>query len=87
MHGREVLWNPGCDHAGIATQVAVERQLWRDEGKTRHDIGREEFVKRVWQWKEEYVYKEVNLSSVMYHVILVIKDYSETVCGKQVTYR
>ena len=51
--GRKVLWLPGCDHAGIATQNVVERRL-AQEGKTRHDLGREKFVERVWQWKEEY---------------------------------
>jgi valyl-tRNA synthetase len=53
MLGMEVLWLPGTDHAGIATQTVVERQL-RKEGKTRHDIGRAEFVARVWEWKERY---------------------------------
>lgn len=48
-----VLWVPGTDHAGIATQNVVERQLAK-EGTSRHDLGREEFVKRVWQWKEDY---------------------------------
>ncbi|XP_072949583.1 valine--tRNA ligase [Epargyreus clarus] len=53
MNGRTTLWNPGCDHAGIATQVVVEKKIWREEQLTRHDLGREEFIKRVWQWKEE----------------------------------
>ncbi len=52
MIGRNTLWVPGIDHAGIATQVAVERQLAR-EGKTRHELGREKFIERVWQWKAE----------------------------------
>ncbi|KNC80812.1 hypothetical protein SARC_06836 [Sphaeroforma arctica JP610] len=52
MRGKTVLWNPGCDHAGIATQVVVEKKVWREEQKTRHDLGREEFLKRVWEWKE-----------------------------------
>lgn len=52
MKGDNTLWQPGTDHAGIATQIVVERQLER-EGKTRHDLGREAFVKRVWEWKEE----------------------------------
>ncbi len=52
MLGKEVLWLPGTDHAGIATQNVVERQL-RKEGKTRHDLGREEFLKLVWEWKDE----------------------------------
>ncbi|HHY85049.1 MAG TPA: valine--tRNA ligase [Verrucomicrobia bacterium] len=54
MDGKEVLWLPGTDHAGIATQVMVERQLKKEEGKTRHDLGREEFLKRVWAWKEKH---------------------------------
>ncbi|CAH0715283.1 unnamed protein product, partial [Brenthis ino] len=53
MNGRTTLWNPGCDHAGIATQVVVEKKLWREEKKTRHELGREEFIKRVWEWKNE----------------------------------
>ncbi|XP_077260883.1 valyl-tRNA synthetase [Temnothorax americanus] len=53
MKGRTTLWNPGCDHAGIATQVVVEKKLSKEEKKSRHDIGREEFVKRIWQWKYE----------------------------------
>ncbi len=52
MRGRDALWQPGTDHAGIATQMVVERQL-AEEGKTRHDLGREGFVDRVWDWKEE----------------------------------
>jgi len=52
MRGKNALWLPGIDHAGIATQIVVERQLAR-EGKTRHDIGREAFVERVWKWKAE----------------------------------
>ena len=53
MKGKSVLWMPGMDHAGIATQNVVERLL-REEGKNRNDIGREVFVKRVWDWKEHY---------------------------------
>jgi valyl-tRNA synthetase len=53
MCGNVVCWVPGTDHAGIATQSVVERGLLREEGKTRHDLGREEFLKRVWQWKEK----------------------------------
>ncbi len=52
MQGFEALWVPGTDHAGIATQVVVERLLLK-EGKTRHDLGREKFLERVWAWKEE----------------------------------
>ena len=53
MQGYEVLWLPGTDHAGIATQNVVERSL-AAKGITRHDLGREEFVKKVWEWKEQY---------------------------------
>ena len=52
MRGYNTLWQPGIDHAGIATQTVVERQLER-EGKTRHDLGREKFIERVWEWKAE----------------------------------
>ena len=52
MDGFNTLWQPGTDHAGIATQMVVERQL-EAEGKSRHDLGREAFLERVWQWKEE----------------------------------
>lgn len=54
MNGRRTLWLPGTDHAGIATQMVVERSLREKEGLSRHDLGREEFEKRVWQWKEQY---------------------------------
>ncbi|OLT41581.1 valine--tRNA ligase [Saccharomonospora sp. CUA-673] len=53
MQGYEVLWLPGMDHAGIATQNVVERELAKD-GTSRHDLGRERFVERVWEWKAEY---------------------------------
>nr|XP_060615928.1 valine--tRNA ligase-like [Anolis sagrei ordinatus] len=53
MKGETTLWNPGCDHAGIATQVVVEKKLWKEQGKTRHDLGRELFIKEVWKWKNE----------------------------------
>ncbi|HLP75624.1 MAG TPA: valine--tRNA ligase, partial [Candidatus Paceibacterota bacterium] len=53
MDGKEVLWLPGTDHAGIATQVQVEKALKKQEKKTKYDLGREEFLKRVWAWKEE----------------------------------
>ncbi|MDE2117085.1 MAG: valine--tRNA ligase [Betaproteobacteria bacterium] len=52
MKGDNTLWQPGTDHAGIATQIVVERQL-DAKGMTRHDLGREKFVERVWEWKEE----------------------------------
>ncbi|KAI3378343.1 hypothetical protein SNEBB_009445 [Seison nebaliae] len=53
MSGRNVLWNPGTDHAGIATQVVVEKRLLREENKSRHEIGRQKFVEKVWEWKKE----------------------------------
>ena len=55
MKGRTVLWVPGYDHAGISTQAVVEGKLWKLEGKTRHDYGREAFLEKVWAWKDEYV--------------------------------
>ncbi|XRB00211.1 valyl-tRNA synthetase [Pycnococcus provasolii] len=54
MCGFEALWIPGTDHAGIATQTVVEKKLKKERGQTRHDLGREPFVKEVWKWKEEY---------------------------------
>ncbi|HEY4222661.1 MAG TPA: class I tRNA ligase family protein, partial [Myxococcota bacterium] len=53
MRGEAALWLPGVDHAGIATQAVVERELERHEKKSRHEIGRAEFLKRVWSWKEK----------------------------------
>ncbi|HJZ84374.1 MAG TPA: valine--tRNA ligase [Polyangia bacterium] len=54
MEAYNVLWLPGTDHAGIATQIVVEREILRSENKSRHDLGREEFLRRVWQWKEKH---------------------------------
>ncbi|XP_039003140.1 valine--tRNA ligase, mitochondrial 1-like [Hibiscus syriacus] len=54
MSGYNTLWVPGMDHAGIATQVVVEKKLMRERRLTRHDVGREEFVNEVWKWKDEY---------------------------------
>lgn len=54
MQGYEVLWLPGMDHAGIATQTKVEAQLKEKEGVSRYDLGREAFVERVWEWKRQY---------------------------------
>ena len=54
MEGKEVLWLPGTDHAGLATQTAVEKHIRNTEKKTRHDFTREKFVERIWQWKEEF---------------------------------
>jgi len=54
MQGYEALWMPGTDHAGIATQSVVERRMLEEEGLTRHDIGREALVERIWKWKDAY---------------------------------
>jgi valyl-tRNA synthetase len=54
MQGFETLWMPGTDHAGIATQAVVERRLKEEENQTRHDLGREKLVARIWEWKDEY---------------------------------
>ena len=53
MQGYDTLWMPGCDHAGIATQIKVEEVLAK-EGISRHDLGREKFIERVWEWKAQY---------------------------------
>jgi len=54
MQGFNALWMPGTDHAGIATQAVVERRLLEEEQKVRHDLGRDQLVKRIWQWKDQY---------------------------------
>jgi valyl-tRNA synthetase len=54
MQGYDALWMPGTDHAGIATQAVVEKRVREEEGKTRHDLGREALVERIWAWKDEY---------------------------------
>ncbi|PJB98590.1 MAG: valine--tRNA ligase, partial [Candidatus Nealsonbacteria bacterium CG_4_9_14_0_8_um_filter_36_17] len=53
LQGYKTLWLPGTDHAGIATQVVVEKEL-KKEGRSRFDLGREKFIERIWQWKEKY---------------------------------
>src|SRR5580765_7548734 len=53
MRGKDVLWQPGMDHAGIATQMVVERQLIERQEPSRRDMGRDAFIERVWQWKDE----------------------------------
>ncbi|HQX53546.1 MAG TPA: class I tRNA ligase family protein, partial [Planctomycetaceae bacterium] len=60
MQGREALWMPGTDHAGIATQAVVERRMLEEEGLTRHDIGREALVERIWTWKNDYEARILN---------------------------
>ncbi|MBR4417243.1 MAG: valine--tRNA ligase [Victivallales bacterium] len=54
LNGRETCWLPGTDHAGIATQTKVEKEIKKNEGLTRYDLGREKFLERVWAWKEQY---------------------------------
>ncbi|KAJ3188826.1 hypothetical protein HDU85_004540 [Gaertneriomyces sp. JEL0708] len=54
MKGKTVLWVPGCDHAGIATQVVVEKKLMKERGITRHDLGRDNFIKEVFKWKDQF---------------------------------
>lgn len=54
MRGYNTLWMPGCDHAGIATQIKVEEMLTKEEKLSRHDLGREKFIERVWEWKHKF---------------------------------
>jgi valyl-tRNA synthetase len=54
MKGKTTAWVPGCDHAGISTQSVVEKMLWKKEHKTRHDLGREKMVDKIWEWKDTY---------------------------------
>ena len=54
QEGKSVLWLPGTDHAGIATQAVVERRLLEEEKLSRHDLGRDALVARIWAWKEQY---------------------------------
>ena len=54
MKGKTTAWIPGCDHAGIATQTVVEKMVFKTEGKTRHQLGREGLLERIWSWKEKY---------------------------------
>jgi valyl-tRNA synthetase len=65
MRGDNTLWMPGTDHAGIATQAVVEKRLFELEGKTRHDIGREALVQRIWQWKDQYQARIVTQQQAM----------------------
>lgn len=65
MKGFETLWIPGTDHAGISTQAVVEKLTWKEERKTKHDLGREEFTKRIWKWKEQFGTEIVNQQKKM----------------------
>ena len=60
MQGYNALWMPGTDHAGIATQAVVEKLIFAQEKKTRRDLGRNELVKRIWQWKKVYECRILN---------------------------
>jgi valyl-tRNA synthetase len=65
MKGFETLWIPGTDHAGISTQSVVEKLVWKQEKKTRQDLVRDEFVRRIWEWKEQYGNEIVNQQKKM----------------------
>ena len=54
MKGKHVLWLPGTDHAGIATQVVVAKKLLKETGQTRHDLGRDAFLAKIWDWKNDH---------------------------------
>uniref|UniRef100_A0A8C1QDF4 Valine--tRNA ligase n=1 Tax=Cyprinus carpio TaxID=7962 RepID=A0A8C1QDF4_CYPCA len=76
MRGETTLWNPGCDHAGIATQVVVEKKLMRERKMTRHDLGRENFIQEVWKWKNEKgdrIYHQLKKSIIMCNIICLQK--------------
>ena len=60
MQGYNALWIPGTDHAGIATQIKVEENLRKEEGLTRYDLGREKFLERVWDWKNQFGSRIIN---------------------------
>src|SRR5664279_3809531 len=60
MKGDNTLWMPGIDHAGIATQAVVEKTIFEKEKKSRHDLGREELVRRIWEWKEQFGTRIIN---------------------------
>ncbi|MCZ6792476.1 MAG: valine--tRNA ligase [Planctomycetota bacterium] len=65
MAGDNTLWMPGTDHAGIATQAVIEKRLFELEGKTRHDIGRDAVVQRIWEWKDQYQARIIEQQQVM----------------------
>lgn len=75
MLGKTTLFAPGFDHAGISTQSVVEKRLYKTEGKTRHDLGREKFLDQVMAWKNEYVSPLV-LFSGFSDVLVAIKTVS-----------
>ena len=75
MKGHNTLWQAGTDHAGIATQMVVERQL-KAEGKTRHDLGREKFIEKIWDWKEHSGVRLQNNSAAWAHQLIGIVNGS-----------
>src|SRR6185436_10365164 len=77
MRGRDVLWQPGTDHAGIATQMVVERQLMERQEPGRRDMGRQKFLERVWAWKAESggtITRQLKLLVTLYNEGLIYKD-------------
>lgn len=60
MRGFTTLYLPGCDHASISTQMVVEKMLWKKEKRTRHDLGREKFLQRALEWKDEYANPDIS---------------------------
>lgn len=56
MNNHRVFWFPGTDHAGIATQVVVEKKIWNEKKMSRHDLGKEKFRQEVFEWKKRYFY-------------------------------
>ena len=74
MQGRDALWLPGTDHAGIATQAVVEKKLYAETGQTRNDLGREAFLEKVWEWKEEHGNKILE----QYHRLGASCDWTRT---------
>src|SRR5579859_1865320 len=72
MLGKTVLYLPGFDHAGIATQTVVERRLAKDKGLTRHDLGRPKFLELVWEWKEKYLTPETPPHTL--HLLQIASD-------------
>lgn len=65
MSGFNAMWMPGADHAGIATQTVVEKQIWKEEKRSRFDVGRKAFLEKVWKWKEKYGDQIVEQSKAM----------------------
>jgi valyl-tRNA synthetase len=61
MHGKNTLFIPGSDHAGIATQVVVEKKLMKEQKITRHQLGREKFIEEVYKWKDQYSFIPINI--------------------------